>query len=193
MDSVLRQGGATCGRRMRKSNQTKFAKQIAGIIALTNSILIRRFLAVGSWSNFLREDAATTRKAFAIWASENYLQPAQGRMLSKNTRSELGALANSGTISTISRDSLSPETVTIIQNWENIPLVPNSPDWRTAGTRLIRDLVIDGTHQVADPRTSSRSSGDSPSAHVDFGEAGWIPSKIRIPHPAMALQVFCRS
>ncbi|KAL9629527.1 MAG: hypothetical protein Q9204_005222, partial [Flavoplaca sp. TL-2023a] len=99
----------------------------------------------GSWTRFLQEDAATTRKAFVAWVSENYLQSVEGRMLSKSTKREIAALSDPRAFGTITRESLSPETVTVVETWENIPLIPNSPEWRTARIRLMRDLLVDGT------------------------------------------------
>ncbi|KAL8652462.1 MAG: hypothetical protein Q9226_004263 [Calogaya cf. arnoldii] len=43
------------------------------------------------------------------------------------------------------RDSLSPETIAIIQTWENIPLVPNTSPWRAARIRLMCNLLLEGT------------------------------------------------
>ncbi|KAL8840779.1 MAG: hypothetical protein Q9176_003625 [Flavoplaca citrina] len=66
-------------------------------------------------------------------------------MLSKGTKREIAVLPNPGGSSTINRNSLSPETVIVIETWENIPLIPNSPELRTARIRLMRDLLVDGT------------------------------------------------
>ncbi|KAL9032297.1 MAG: hypothetical protein Q9180_006585 [Flavoplaca navasiana] len=95
----------------------------------------------GSWTGFLQEDAAATRKGFLAWASENFLQSVAGRMLSNSTKREIAALSNPGASSTINRNSLLPETIAVIQTWQNIPLIPNSPQWRAARIRLVRDLL----------------------------------------------------
>ncbi|KAL8976655.1 MAG: hypothetical protein Q9205_007381 [Flavoplaca limonia] len=66
-------------------------------------------------------------------------------MLSKGTKREIAALSDQRTSGTIKRNSLSPETIAVLETWENIPLVPSSPEWRTARIRLMRDLLVDGT------------------------------------------------
>ena len=66
-------------------------------------------------------------------------------MLSKSTKREIAALSDPRTSGNIPRESLSPETIAVIQRWKNIPLIPNSPEWRTARIQLMRDLLVDGT------------------------------------------------
>ena len=68
-----------------------------------------------------------------------------GCTLSKSTKREIAALSDPRISGNIPRESLSPETIAVIQTWENIPLIPNSPEWKTARIRLMRDLLVDGT------------------------------------------------
>ncbi|KAL8911672.1 MAG: hypothetical protein Q9171_003199 [Xanthocarpia ochracea] len=103
--------------------------------------------AAGTWREFLIEDANVTRKAFTHWWNESYLKSSQAKTLPKSIRREIKGLIEARPPNPVSKASLLPGTVLVIEAWEAIPLVPGTAEWAKARVRLIRDLIIDGTFQ----------------------------------------------
>ena len=93
---------------------------------------------------FLIQDANVTRKAFMRWWIEDYLKSSHGKALPKAVKTEIKGLIEARPPNPISRESLLPGTVSVIQTWESIPLVPGSVEWAKARVRLIRDVIFDG-------------------------------------------------
>ncbi|KAI4218643.1 MAG: hypothetical protein L6R36_008836 [Xanthoria steineri] len=102
----------------------------------------------GTWHEFLFEDANVTRKAFVRWWSEVYLKSADGKALASNIKAQVRGLIESKPPNPISRESLLPGTVSVIQTWESIPLVQGSVEWAKARIRLIRDVIFDGRYEA---------------------------------------------
>ncbi|CAO1606016.1 hypothetical protein XANCAGTX0491_009515 [Xanthoria calcicola] len=130
---------------MAKNYQRKSAKQ----------------LAVASW---IGEVAARTPKPLVEWVFGGYLQSVDGRGHFKGTKGRIDAFADCATISKISKDSLSSETIASIQIWENIPLAAHSPDGRTARTTFIRHALIDRTlviHQTDGLQDGPREAAEA--------------------------------
>ncbi|KAI4236662.1 MAG: hypothetical protein L6R40_006104 [Gallowayella cf. fulva] len=73
------------------------------------------------WEKFLIEDAAVTRKAFAVWLSETYLRSPDGQALSRDIKRELCQILQPGY--SLDRTALSAGTVEVLKVWESIPLV----------------------------------------------------------------------
>ncbi|KAL8848994.1 MAG: hypothetical protein Q9221_006025 [Calogaya cf. arnoldii] len=92
------------------------------------------------------------------------MKSAEGRMLSGFTKNQIRTICQSGTTGRYSRDSLSPETITVIQTWENIPLIPDTKEWRAARIRLVCDLLLEGIliqYQDQGLQASAREVGDA--------------------------------
>ncbi|KAI4232848.1 MAG: hypothetical protein LQ349_004748 [Xanthoria aureola] len=98
----------------------------------------------GTFMEFLIQDANVTRKAFMRWWIEDYLKSSHGKALPKAVKTEIKGLIEARPPNPISRESLLPGTVSVIQTWESIPLVPGSVEWAKARVRLIRDVIFDG-------------------------------------------------
>ncbi|KAI4088320.1 MAG: hypothetical protein LQ339_008717, partial [Xanthoria mediterranea] len=94
----------------------------------------------GTCMEFLIQDANVTRKAFMRWWIEDYLKSSHGKALPKAVKTEIKGLIEARPPNPISRESLLPGTVSVIQTWESIPLVPGSVEWAKARVRLIRDM-----------------------------------------------------
>ncbi|KAI4236656.1 MAG: hypothetical protein L6R40_006098 [Gallowayella cf. fulva] len=96
-----------------------------------------------TWWRFLIRDANITRNAFKQWYTAIYLKSADGKVLSDSVKKEIQRLLEATPPNPITRDSLLPGSVKVIQKWEAIPLVEGSTEWGQARVRLIRDLIID--------------------------------------------------
>ncbi|KAL8750626.1 MAG: hypothetical protein Q9199_006944 [Rusavskia elegans] len=101
----------------------------------------------GTCVEFLIQDANVTRKAFMRWWIEDYLKSPYGKALPKAIKTKIKGLLETRPPNPISRESLLPGTVSVIQTWESIPLVQGSVEWTKARVRLIRDLIMDGRFQ----------------------------------------------
>ena len=79
------------------------------------------------------------------WWNESYLKSPQAKALPKSIKTEIKALIEAKPPNPVSKASLLPGTVLVIEAWEAIPMVPGTAEWAKARVRLIRDLTTDGT------------------------------------------------
>ncbi|KAI4253128.1 MAG: hypothetical protein L6R42_007697 [Xanthoria sp. 1 TBL-2021] len=99
-------------------------------------------LRVGTWDDFLKEDAAVSRKAFTNWLSRVYLP--QGNPLRKDVKAQLHRLCQ---LNPNERATLLPGTIDILKLWEFVPLVEGTRQWAIARARLVGQLLANGTFQ----------------------------------------------
>ncbi|KAL8750627.1 MAG: hypothetical protein Q9199_006945 [Rusavskia elegans] len=96
----------------------------------------------GTWDDFLKEDAAVSRKAFTTWLSREYLP--QGNPLLKDVKAQLHRLCQ---LNPNERATLLPGTIDILRLWESVPLVEGTRQWAIARARLVGRLLANGTYR----------------------------------------------
>ena len=103
-------------------------------------------MTAGTWQQFLREDAKSTRNSFAAWWSETFCKSQQFSGFSKSAKTQVEQLLNATLPNPPNPHSLLPETVSIIKTWQAIPLVQDdenpSPEYTRAIVRLVRDFLV---------------------------------------------------
>ncbi|KAL8672425.1 MAG: hypothetical protein Q9168_003103 [Polycauliona sp. 1 TL-2023] len=105
---------------------------------------LEKAFRVGTWSNFHREDAALSRKAFITWLSSTYLP--QDNPVGKDIKAQLHGLLEQNTNE---RAELLPGTINILEMWESVPLVEGSRQWGIARARLVGSLLSNGSFQAS--------------------------------------------
>ncbi|KAI4247602.1 MAG: hypothetical protein LQ352_006126, partial [Teloschistes flavicans] len=98
--------------------------------------------------DFLRQDAATTRRSFATWLHTIFFQSPLGNSLPKRFKAQIQSLCRPLGEVPVTRDLLAPEILHILETWERIPLKEGSAEWSKARVRLVRDLILDGKFQA---------------------------------------------
>ena len=84
------------------------------------------------------------KKAFKIWFSEVYLKTLEGISLHKAAKAQIHYLCDENPVPPTPRSKLLPSALTVLMTWEDIPLIPGTPEWSTARVRLIAHLLVEG-------------------------------------------------
>ncbi|KAL8652461.1 MAG: hypothetical protein Q9226_004262 [Calogaya cf. arnoldii] len=98
----------------------------------------------GTWKKFLNQDASMAKKAFKVWFSEVYLKTLEGISLHKTAKAQIHYLCDENPVPPTPRSKLLPSALTVLITWEDVPLVPGTPEWSTARVRLIANLLVEG-------------------------------------------------
>ncbi|KAL8901196.1 MAG: hypothetical protein Q9192_000673 [Flavoplaca navasiana] len=103
----------------------------------------KKAVEIGTWTQFLEQDAKIARKAFKVWFSEVYLKTPEGRGLPKNVKQQIHHISDA-VVHRTGRSQLLPGTIDVLAIWEDIPLVPGTSEWGVARVRLIAHLLVHG-------------------------------------------------
>ncbi|KAL9037212.1 MAG: hypothetical protein Q9180_003847 [Flavoplaca navasiana] len=103
----------------------------------------KKAVEIGTWTQFLEQDAKIARKAFKVWFSEVYLKTPEGRGLPKNVKQQIHHISDA-VVHRTRRSQLLPGTIDVLAIWEDIPLVPGTSEWGVARVRLIAHLLVHG-------------------------------------------------
>ncbi|KAL8907507.1 MAG: hypothetical protein Q9207_001374 [Kuettlingeria erythrocarpa] len=98
----------------------------------------------GTWQSFLEQDAVATQKSIRAWWYNHYSHTEAARSLSKQAKTEIQELLDMTPLIDVDRDALHPDTVSIIEAWQSLPLADGSEECKKAMHRLLANLVGSG-------------------------------------------------